>query len=89
MSSPPSHNALQNHAVSTYYIHKYQKQTLSRGSMMFRNLGDLKKNIYEIFFLNSGYSQAQKISTICRFKFHFFKISKQGVCVTLWPCHLH
>ncbi len=56
---------------------------------MFRNLGDLKKNIYEIFFLNSGYSQAQKISTICRFKFHFFKISKQGVCVTLWPCHLH
>jgi uncharacterized membrane protein YhaH (DUF805 family) len=22
-------------------------------------------------------------------KFHFFKISKQGVCVTLWPCHLH
>jgi hypothetical protein len=83
-SSPPSHNALQNQAVSTLLYTSTKKQTFSGGSVMYRNLGDF------IFlwncFLNSGYSQAQKISSIYCFKFHFFKISKQGVCVCVCVC---
>ncbi len=55
---------------------------------MYRNLGnffnDFFNDYYYYYFLgNSGYSQAQKISSIYRFKFHFFKISKQGVCDTV------
>jgi hypothetical protein len=87
MSSPPSHNALQNHASKYLLYTSTKKQTLSGGSVMCRNLScffnDFLMIFFFFFFLGFWLLSSSKDQFNYCFKFHFFKISKQGVCDTV------